>query len=1322
MTDEIIADELTDPFHLKLLGHGTNGSDGIESGIHLRWAFNHKLGFPDCIRLFRRPSFSQNHYVWNYLAQAFKTLFIPSTHEVTNGVHEFEFGFESVPGINSYPIVAKTFDVQTNDVVYIKDGELRISFSMPVSRIELGFLIPSTTPSSNFQIIVDGSAGSYFPQSVFGSFPGWKDIYFDAPGSTGLTLRGKEINLFHLAVWICSEVEANPWQEIKLMCGCGVPLIPSTKPAPHVIDKVAPVIDVPKIDCRLGPGGGSPAPFTRNDILEISDLFLNIFQEGSTVPHGWTLFDPDKGEEATAEVSIYDYLLAQCMYVPVAKAFDLYFVDKPQNPNLYFDYKIETGWPEWNLRQLDQQITFEALELGQRFDNLFRIGDLFFLDAGSPEIVEAPNLLARTNLGLALSDTVPVTIFRFLQPVTDVQLWLLNSDPAGEVVVEAHQDYHITYKDKRVLNEASGILRLHGDQIDSIRIQGRNVILSRLHYEDEAAPYFGQSTMICGVKRGTNAYPLEKPSGLTVSFIPGGLVNTPDLTHTEVPYQAGLRWETNEDENKKLLPHHPFGYHIQRSLNNGPVELVTQDAPLLISPEPKGSSDIQLPEGWPEQRQFYLDHLHKLNQYQYRISALDLWGRQSPYGEFKTYTIKLPPPPSPTQVTAYYLDFSAYDPSTNTSTYPALLEIDKDWLRTNKQSAIVVRWQWPAELATRAPEVDGFRLFLKEGWLNTYAGTIVSAATETTIPKASLNLSTDELNRYPLLDTYTNIPVLSFRVALKDGAQFTRDALRLCWLRQDNAGFLILTNTTGPTPTLNVLKFEDPSGTLPSKGQGISLSITADKPGFIDYALPQNWTRTDPLQHLEPKHAAITDEAYTVYIPAPLFPAQPLTLNSPTAYGQIGVCAVANLIDGSVSIPATIMAIHHDKPAPPAPAVTRLSYRDLDTLKATPADVHGKSTFALRWRKSGDGVQHFVFRAMDTTLFLVDNARRINGDAADYTPFSDPKYDPADVDVIRQLDHIANADAALAQYASLTASQLFILANLAENSAAYTRLHSQPIYEDDEEYQDQDPNLLLYSDATIDGRGTNRYFYRVNTTGANGLSSEFGESTLPVEAPRTTPPPRPVITAIKGGENQITIKWAKQPGASIAGYLLYRTQDKRFSTDWRRMDLIKPSETDNFTVAVNGALPQQAFEFVDASVTAGQAYFYGVVAVGLSDNGKHLKSRISAAKTGQAYDLAPPPPPEFVSLERALDQASITVKWKALEPLSFLLKRADGDSDLFRSVSEWVDEGTFEESTATWHYEFADEQGVRSDTEYTYLVIARDQSGNQSSSEESDPV
>jgi hypothetical protein len=34
--------------HITMIGHGTNGSDKIEEGIHLRWGFNEKPGFPYC--------------------------------------------------------------------------------------------------------------------------------------------------------------------------------------------------------------------------------------------------------------------------------------------------------------------------------------------------------------------------------------------------------------------------------------------------------------------------------------------------------------------------------------------------------------------------------------------------------------------------------------------------------------------------------------------------------------------------------------------------------------------------------------------------------------------------------------------------------------------------------------------------------------------------------------------------------------------------------------------------------------------------------------------------------------------------------------------------------------------------------------------------------------------------------------------------------------------------------------------------------------------------------------------------------------------------
>src|SRR5690348_9548826 len=31
---------------LALIGHGTDGSDGLERGVHLRWAFRREMGFP----------------------------------------------------------------------------------------------------------------------------------------------------------------------------------------------------------------------------------------------------------------------------------------------------------------------------------------------------------------------------------------------------------------------------------------------------------------------------------------------------------------------------------------------------------------------------------------------------------------------------------------------------------------------------------------------------------------------------------------------------------------------------------------------------------------------------------------------------------------------------------------------------------------------------------------------------------------------------------------------------------------------------------------------------------------------------------------------------------------------------------------------------------------------------------------------------------------------------------------------------------------------------------------------------------------------------
>ena len=73
------------------------------------------------------------------------------------------------------------------------------------------------------------------------------------------------------------------------------------------------------------------------------------------------------------------------------------------------------------------------------------------------------------------------------------------------------------------------------------------------------------------------------------------------------------------------------------------------------------------------------------------------------------------------------------------------------------------------------------------------------------------------------------------------------------------------------------------------------------------------------------------------------------------------------------------------------------------------------------------------------------------------------------------------------------------------------------------------------------------------------------------------------------------------------------------------MELIKTNSSDAFTVSVGENIPGQ-FVFIDATAIPRQPYYYGVIAAGLSDEGKWLKSKMSNVVVGRGYDLTPPEP------------------------------------------------------------------------------------------------
>ena len=115
------------------------GSDGIEPGIHLRWGFNDKLGFPTCFELYRRKSKLKNLHTLNI--DNSMTLKVPYQWDDNGFLSTLEsviIAGREVPSIRTKEI---TLPNGRRVPVIALDGELRFSFSEPVSRIELELAI-----------------------------------------------------------------------------------------------------------------------------------------------------------------------------------------------------------------------------------------------------------------------------------------------------------------------------------------------------------------------------------------------------------------------------------------------------------------------------------------------------------------------------------------------------------------------------------------------------------------------------------------------------------------------------------------------------------------------------------------------------------------------------------------------------------------------------------------------------------------------------------------------------------------------------------------------------------------------------------------------------------------------------------------------------------------------------------------------------------------------------------------------------------------------------------------------------------------------------
>lgn len=396
------------------------------------------------------------------------------------------------------------------------------------------------------------------------------------------------------------------------------------------------------------------------------------------------------------------------------------------------------------------------------------------------------------------------------------------------------------------------------------------------------------------------------------------------------------------------------------------------------------------------------------------------------------------------------------------------------------------------------------------------------------------------------------------------------------------------------------------------------------------------------------------DRVYEIFLPpatAPVLTSLPLnpSLTEPVVYAHIGVSAAddkthtadgrtngdwgsRNGNEGSVGAPARIYRVWRQPPPPPGDVFTG------DRLFASPADYYDRSFFTYRWQPQQHLKLH-VFRALDDAIFKADWSRRPSA-----LPLAESQLDlfPAGWNqatrqaIAHKLNHLDSftpvedrTAEAMAYYRKLSDAALRVLAGLPTSESAFVQVTINPLDPNDNtnrlgpdlpEDFILDPNERAFID-TLDGRATNRYFYRAAMVDAGHNLGPLGLSSPPVYLPNVVPR-QPLWTGSELGDNNATLFWVSNREDDLVEYQIFRADSPVDARDIRLMQKIH-------TVTVAAVAPRQrpaTTSWTDSSLTGGSKYLYRIVAVDVAGN----VSTPSETHTVLAIDTRIPDPPVWL--------------------------------------------------------------------------------------------
>ncbi len=776
-------------------------------------------------------------------------------------------------------------------------------------------------------------------------------------------------------------------------------------------------------------------------------------------------------------------------------------------------------------------------------------------------------------------------------------------------------------------------------------------------------------------KRVEKAEPLFPPSDARGYALPG--TTRPDLTGgtIDASCNAGLRWYLPM-VNNVLLPESPVLYHLWRT-GYGPLEPaqpahtpdfdpLTKEAALIVVENLLSISGVQRPPDWPPFPLYGLDNAVQEGWYGYRVSNVDVFGRhsalgpdarwfewaprpdpepwyyQDPPGDRSVHPFavalldKIPPPP-PTGTEAYALD--PKDPFVQRdAAYDAWFAT----LSASEQETVVglrVRWQWTDAHMRQAPDTVEFRIYYEGGRLNARLGQTVdvvpAGATESLV-------RTDIANAHPA------------------------GAFAGCSLKVGPDIFTVVDSEAGTPLRLRIRNVGPLNDVAPPPRANCEVNIPNNHALFVNYGQAHAWEERVYVVGFDEHVTVDVDGAgrplrrYELFLPAPNEPVReglPLQPNlaEPVKLAAIGVTAcdgrthtadhpkwntgrwgghVGN--ESVVSPPAIVFRVLRDPPPPPAPPP------DAERIFATAADYHAASFYTYRWVPQAHLKTH-VYRAMDDTVFNVDWKHQPRAAITANDPiFPDeavePRWNaPKRQQVAQELNVLntfpqtpAGKEQARRHYRGLSNDGLRVLANLPNNEEAFAQVTVAPLDPNDPATANRvgpdnppnfpiDPNLRIYVD-TLDGRSTNRYFYRARYVDGAHNRSAPSLSSPPVWLPNVTPPRAPALVRITGGERQITLEWSSNREPDLAEYRIYRADDESSTRDLRLMALVQtvpvlPGEAEDRPAIVS---------WTDAPTPGLVTFQYRLVAVDDAGNA----SEPSPPRSGRAHDQALPVVPQ----------------------------------------------------------------------------------------------